>query len=61
LAGRAADISESTIRNFEEGYRISDEKIVAIRRALETAGVEFNDGEPKLKAKAGMVGSRPRN
>jgi hypothetical protein len=53
LAARGADISETTIGNFEEGRRISDEKIAAICRALESAGVEFtNGGEPGVKLKA---------
>jgi ribosome-binding protein aMBF1 (putative translation factor) len=62
LAARADDISESTIRTFENGHLPTDRKINAVRRALEAAGVEFtNDGEPgvKPKAKAGMLGSRP--
>jgi hypothetical protein len=63
LAGRADDISEGTIRTFEDGYRPTDRKINTIQRALEAAGVEFtNGGEPgvKLKAKAtGLLGSRP--
>jgi hypothetical protein len=63
LAARADDVSESTIRTFEDGHRPTDRKINAIRCALESAGVEFtNGGEPgvKLKAKTtGLLGSRP--
>jgi ribosome-binding protein aMBF1 (putative translation factor) len=47
LAARADDISETTIRTFEDGRRPAAEKIAAIRRALEEAGIEFtNGGEP---------------
>jgi hypothetical protein len=53
LAGRADDISESTIRTFEDGHRPTDRKINAIRCALEAAGVEFTNGDgPCVRLKA---------
>jgi ribosome-binding protein aMBF1 (putative translation factor) len=41
LTARADDISESTIRTFEGGRRPAEQKIIAIERALEAAGVIF--------------------
>jgi hypothetical protein len=64
LAARADDISETTIRTLENGRRPADEKIAAICRALESAGVEFkNGGEPgvKLKAKARTIAAGDLN
>jgi ribosome-binding protein aMBF1 (putative translation factor) len=53
LAARADDISESTIRTFEGGSRPAEQKIIAIERALEAAGVAFTNGaEPGVKLKA---------
>ena len=62
LAARADDISESTIRTFEDGHRPTDRKISAIRCALESAGVEFaEDAEPKLKAMARTIAAGDLN
>jgi hypothetical protein len=56
LAGRADDISESTIRTFEDGYRPTDRKINTIQCALEAAGVEFTNGKrPGVKLKARTI------
>ena len=58
-----ANISQSTVSTFERRGRVLEKTVSALRAALEAAGVEFtNGGEPgvKLKAKAGMLGSRPR-
>jgi hypothetical protein len=44
LSARAA-VSDLTIQNFQEGPRQADRKIVAIQRALDTAGIEFTGGE----------------
>jgi ribosome-binding protein aMBF1 (putative translation factor) len=53
LAARADNISETTTRNFEDGHQPTDQKIAAIQRALEAAGVEFTNGdEPGVKLKA---------
>ena len=42
--GARANLSESTIRDFEKGRRVpSANNVAAIRRALETAGVIFVD------------------
>jgi hypothetical protein len=54
LAARADDVSESTIRTFEDGHRPTDRKINAIRCALEAAGVEFTNG---VKLKEGALES----
>jgi transcriptional regulator with XRE-family HTH domain len=44
--GRRSNLSESTIRDFEKGRRVpSVNNLAAIRAALETAGVEFTNGE----------------
>jgi transcriptional regulator with XRE-family HTH domain len=58
LASRAA-VSDETIRKLESGrHRPADQKIAAIERALEEAGVEFTQGvRPGVKAR--MLGSRP--
>ncbi|MDX8495910.1 helix-turn-helix transcriptional regulator [Mesorhizobium sp. VK22B] len=43
--GTAANLSESTIRDFEKGRRTPGiNNLAAIRAALETAGVEFING-----------------
>jgi transcriptional regulator with XRE-family HTH domain len=40
-------LSHSTIRNFESGkHRPSPQNVMVIRRALETARVQFIDGDP---------------
>jgi transcriptional regulator with XRE-family HTH domain len=53
LAGRS-NLSESTIRNFEEGPRVlTPNYIAAIRAALEAAGCEFTNGDqPGVRRKA---------
>jgi transcriptional regulator with XRE-family HTH domain len=53
LAG-ASNLSESTIRDFEKGRRVpATNNLIAIRRALEGAGVEFrDDGSLRLNAGA---------
>jgi transcriptional regulator with XRE-family HTH domain len=53
LAARS-NLSESTIRDFEKGRRVpSINNMAAIRRALESAGVEFIDGNhPGVRLKS---------
>ena len=50
---KGANLSESTIRDFEKGRRVPGlNNLSAIRRALETAGVEFieeNGGGPGVR------------
>jgi hypothetical protein len=48
-------VSESTIRNFEEGLRVLPANyIAAIRAALEAAGVEFTNGDqPGVRMRKG--------
>ena len=44
--GSRSNLSESTIRNFEEGLRVLPANdLAAVRAALEAAGVEFTNGE----------------
>jgi transcriptional regulator with XRE-family HTH domain len=44
--GSRSNLSESTIRDFEKGRRVpSINNLTAIRAALESAGVEFTNGE----------------
>jgi transcriptional regulator with XRE-family HTH domain len=47
----ASNLSESTIRDFEKGRRVpATNNLIAIRRALEDAGVEFKpDGSLRLR------------
>jgi transcriptional regulator with XRE-family HTH domain len=54
LASRS-NLSESTIRDFEKGRRVpSVNNLAAIQRALESAGVEFTNGDqPGVRMKAG--------
>jgi transcriptional regulator with XRE-family HTH domain len=53
LAARS-NLSESTIRDFEKGRRVpSINNMAAIRRALESVGVEFIDGNyPGVRLKS---------
>jgi transcriptional regulator with XRE-family HTH domain len=52
--GVRANLSESTIRDFEKGRRVpAINNLTAIRSALEAAGVEFtNGGQPGVRLKA---------
>jgi transcriptional regulator with XRE-family HTH domain len=44
--GVRANLSESTIRDFEKGRRVpAINNLTAIRSALEAAGVEFTNGD----------------
>ena len=62
-----ANLSESTIRDFESGRRIlRTERIAALRKAFESAGVTFSIGGPLLAStSAGValsqIGGRPAN
>jgi transcriptional regulator with XRE-family HTH domain len=49
--GARANLSESTVRDFEKGRRVpTANNLAAIRAALETAGVEFtNGGQPGVR------------
>lgn len=54
---KAAGVSPNTIRNMEaskaEPIRANNQTVVAVQRALETAGVEFlNHGKPGVQLKA---------
>ena len=51
---QAANVGQSTVRNFEAGRSIPvANNLDAIRRALEAAGVEFIEGEePAVKLRA---------
>jgi transcriptional regulator with XRE-family HTH domain len=53
LAGRA-NLSESTIRDFEKGRRVpATNNLAAVRRAFEAAGVQLlNDNQPGVRLKA---------
>lgn len=43
--GQAANLSESTIRDFEKGRRIpSTNNLAAVQRALESVGITFLTG-----------------
>jgi transcriptional regulator with XRE-family HTH domain len=44
--GVRANLSESTIRDFEKGRRVPTvNNLAAVRAALEAAGVEFTNGD----------------
>jgi ribosome-binding protein aMBF1 (putative translation factor) len=47
-------VSETTIRNFEKGKaKLTPFKALAIRRALEAAGIEFDDKSKDVKMREG--------
>jgi ribosome-binding protein aMBF1 (putative translation factor) len=48
LAGKCKP-GETTIRYFENGTRRPPFNVLAIRRALEAAGVEFTDEHPGVR------------
>jgi transcriptional regulator with XRE-family HTH domain len=52
--GVRANLSESTIRDFEKGRRVpAINNLTAIRSALEAAGVEFTNGDqPGVRMKS---------
>lgn len=56
--GTRANLSESTVRDFEKGRRLpAINNLAAIRRALEAAGVEFTNGDqPGVRLKTKGVG-----
>jgi len=45
LAGHAG-MSDYTVGTFERGLRPSENTVTVLQRALESAGVEFPEGEP---------------
>jgi transcriptional regulator with XRE-family HTH domain len=53
--GARANLSESTIRDFEKGRRVpTANNLAAIRSALEAAGVEFTNGDqPGVRLRKG--------
>ncbi|MER8747983.1 helix-turn-helix transcriptional regulator [Mesorhizobium sp. M1050] len=52
--GAKSDVSEDTIREFENGNRIPrNGNLTRIRRALEAAGVVFTSGSPSLNYPSG--------
>ena len=53
--GVRANLSESTIRDFEKGRRVpTTNNLAAVQRALETGGVEFmNDNQPGVRLRKG--------
>lgn len=55
----AAGVHRNTISNFETGrYGGDPEKVEAVQRALEAAGIEFtNGGQPGVRMKAGGPGA----
>ena len=58
----AADLGLSTVVDFERERRlVSEEAAIALRRALETAGVEFideNGGGPGVRLKSSKTAKR---
>ncbi|MDX8437651.1 helix-turn-helix transcriptional regulator [Mesorhizobium abyssinicae] len=60
--GAKSNLSEDTIREFENGGRIpGPSNLIRIRQALEAAGVVFTSGVPSLtnlsEGEAGVIGS----
>ncbi|OWK20240.1 DNA-binding protein [Mesorhizobium amorphae CCBAU 01583] len=60
--GAKANLSEDTIREFENGRRIPGPgNLIRIRQALEEAGVVFTSGAPSLtnlsEGEPGVIGS----
>ena len=56
LAGTAR-VGANTIVRLEAGEKLQDRTIEAIRRALESAGVEFTNGDaPGVKLRKGPIG-----
>jgi transcriptional regulator with XRE-family HTH domain len=60
--GAKSNLSEDTIREFENGRRIPGRgSLIRIRQALEAAGVVFTCGAPSLtnlaEGEAGVIGS----
>lgn len=60
--GAKSNLSEDTIREFENGHRMPGPgNLNRIRQALEAAGVVFTSGEPSLtnlsEGEAGVIGS----
>jgi len=55
--GARSNLSEGSIRNFEEGRRApSGDKLAVIRAALEAAGVEFTNREqPGVRLRKGRL------
>jgi transcriptional regulator with XRE-family HTH domain len=53
--GARSNLSERAVRDFENGRRLaSPNSLIAIRHALEDAGVEFMDGaEPGVRLSPG--------
>lgn len=52
---QAANLSESTVRDFEKGRRVpSINNLAAIKRALEDAGVIFQDAGQTIDGGAGV-------
>jgi transcriptional regulator with XRE-family HTH domain len=54
--GVRANLSESTIRDFEKGRRVpAINNLTAIRAALEASGVEFTNGDqPGVRLRKGI-------